>query len=100
MTEPGYSIVVTSADKLTVQESNETILSVQFDIRKDGEAVQTLRHGFPLEASEDEIMTALEAVLAAHISDSANAKRNAALEAANKVADETISALIGQEITS
>lgn len=97
---PDYTINITSADKVVVQESNSTILSVQFDIRSDGEVVKTLRHGFPLEATHDEIMTELKAVLAAHIADAANAERTAAFEAANTAADETINALVGTEISS
>lgn len=95
-----YAIRVTGADKVTVQETSETLLSVQFEITGGDEVIQKMRHGFPLDISEEDLTAELQQVLATFASDEENTARNAAFDAENEKADATIAAVIGKEITN
>ena len=91
-------IKIRAADKITVQETDEQLLSVLFDIMQGDQVVQTLRQGFPLDITEDALTVELQQVLSTFVSDAENTARNATIDAANEQADETIAAVIGKEI--
>ena len=95
-----YSLTITGAEKLTVQADNSTVLSVAFDIVKDGEVVASYAHGFPLDTPKEDILASLEATRANYAATAAVWAKNEANDAANAVADATIEALVGQEITN
>ena len=103
-----YNIRIVSADKVTVQETGETIFSVQysiFEIDEKGnvvgdEAVYTGRDGFPLGTSSEDIIGGMQKLLATYKSDKQNAVRNEEFENANAVSDAVIEELVGLEITS
>lgn len=94
-----YTIKVVAADKLHVQDSDTTILSVQFEIKRDGETIETRRHGFPLDASPENVETELQTFLEAYVRDIQVAESKAEFAAANAQADETIAEIVGKEIT-
>lgn len=96
-----YSIKINSADKLYIQESGETILSVAFDIVDEaGVAASSQRHGYPLDTDAAAVKADLKNVLDAFVSDKEQAERNAVSEAAQAKADETIAAIVGADITN
>ena len=98
-----YSINILSAEKLTVQDSGEHLLSVQFNIEgtQDGETqvISTQRHGFPLDATTEQIETELAAVLAAFTKDTQTQEATAEFAAQDAQADETIGQIVGKKIT-
>lgn len=95
-----YSIKVVDAEKVRVQETGEMLLSVQFAISDGKEVVHSGRHGFPLDIKPEELTVELQKELDRFIVDGENAERNAEFAKADAQADETMSALIGKEITN
>lgn len=93
----GYTYKVCQAQKIMVQEDNSELISVQFEILKDGEVVTTLRHGFPLEAEVEDIEKELQSVADTWAVDVELGEKGAALEKANAKADATIERLVGGE---
>jgi hypothetical protein len=98
--ENNYSINIVSAERLTIQEDNSQIISVQFEILNGEEVVTTLRHGFPLEATTEDISEDLGKVLATFLDDLAGSEKNAAIDKATEAAEETIVKIKGLKITS
>lgn len=100
-----YSIKIIAADKLTVQDTGEHMLSVQFNIEgladgeKTAEVVRTVRHGFPLGTTAEEIEAELAGVLAAFVKDTQTQDATAEFAAQDAQADETINEIVGKEIT-
>jgi hypothetical protein len=97
---PEYSIKIQSAEKITVQDTGEHLLSVLFDIQRGDEVMRTARHGFPLGITVKELELELQGVLAAFIKDTETSEATADFEARNAQADQTIAELIGKEITN
>jgi len=97
---PKYTIRITAADKLHVQESDTTILSVQFDILRDDDTIETLRHGFPLDTSGSDVESELQKVLDAYIQDAQTAESKAVYAQADAQADATIAEIVGKEISN
>lgn len=102
---PNFNITIVSADKITVQETNETILSVQYSIfeinekgEAVGEAVFTGREGFALGSTEEEVIEGIRKNLDAFTKDKHNAIRNEAHEEAEKETNEVIESIVGMEI--
>jgi hypothetical protein len=102
-----YSIKVRAIDKVTVQDTGENLLSVQFDILKfpkepdqDPEVVRTGRHGFPLGVTVTELELELKGVLAAFVTDTETAEASAEFTAEDAQADATIAAMLDKEITN
>lgn len=94
-----YSITVVAADKVTVQETNETMLSVLFNIVDEaGTVVKTSRQGFPLDIDQDTLNSELAKNINTFVGDTAIAEKSAELEAANAKADKTISAVVGTTV--
>jgi predicted mannosyl-3-phosphoglycerate phosphatase (HAD superfamily) len=95
-----YSIRILSADKLTVQDTGENLLSVQFNIESaDGAVITTQRHGFPLDTTPEQVEGELSAVLAAFVKDTATQEASAEFAAQDAQADQTIQEIVGMTIT-
>jgi hypothetical protein len=95
-----YTIKIAAAEKMRVQETGEHMLSVLFNILKEGELVVEMRHGFPLETSVQFLEIAARSILALYISEKDRDERNAEFNAQDKQADETIAGAVGKEITN
>jgi len=95
---PVYTLNITGAEKLNVQADDTTILSVSFEILKNGEHDVTYTHGFPLETSEVDVRASLAEFLANYEATREVWKRNEAFTVANAAADETIAKLVGEPI--
>lgn len=104
---PDFNITIVSADKITVQETGETLLSVQYSIFHindegvvQGDAVHTGREGFPLGTTEDEVLDAVRKILRAYVKDQRQAARIAKNEEDLKVTDTVIENIVGMEIST
>lgn len=95
-----YTIKVQAADKMTVQDTGEQLLSVLFDIKRDDEVVKSARQGFPLGITVNELEMELQGVLAAFIKDEETAEASADFAALDAQADATIASIIDREITN
>lgn len=116
------SIKITSAEKLHVQADNETVLAVGFDVLEtrvsveadvelgnlpDGAkvgdeityAVAHYSHSYPLVTTPEEVNEKLAAFLTNWIANRQHTEKNAEHDAAHAIADETITTLVGSEIT-
>lgn len=98
MPEKEYTINIIDSERITVQEDNSEIMSVQFEIMKGEESQITLRHGYPLDVEEDEVLADLETVLNSYIRDIDLGTKNAAKDSAYAKADETMIAIKGKKI--
>jgi hypothetical protein len=76
------------------------VLSVQFDIEKDGEVITTMRHGFLLDTSVADVEAELQKVLDAYIQDAETAESKSEYAKADAQADETIAEIVGKEISN
>lgn len=87
-------------DKLDVQADNSTVLDVTFELvnTENDEVIETLRHNFPLNTTEEQMTAELQKVVDTYNNDQELKVKNAELEAAHKVADETIGQMTGKEI--
>lgn len=99
-----YSITILGAEKLTVQDTGEHLLSVQFNIMgaeggDDPQVISTQRHGFPLDSTPQQVEAGLEAVLAAFVQDAQTKEASADFAAQDAQADATIEEIIGKQIT-
>ena len=114
---PTYTIKIQAADKITVQDTGEHLLSVLFDIvtpELDAEGkevvdtegktqftvVQTARHGFPLDTPPETVQAELREVLSTYVTDADNTARNAEFAAKDAQADATIADIVGKEISN
>jgi hypothetical protein len=95
-----YTINITAAEKITVQADGSQLLSVSFDVVKDGAVAASYAHGFPLETTSADLQAYFKQWLDTYIANAAIAESNAANTAANAVADETISTVVGTTISS
>jgi len=95
-----YTIKVQAADKITVQDTGEQLLSVLFEIRSGEEVLKTVRHGFPLGITVQDLELELQSVLAAFTKDTETAEATAEFAAQDAQADETIAEMVGKEITN
>jgi hypothetical protein len=94
------SIKIQAADKITVQDTGEQLLSVLFEIRSGEKVLKTGRHGFPLGITVPELEAEMQAILAAFTKDTDTAEAKAEFEAMDAQADETIAEMVGIEITN
>lgn len=94
-----YSIRITDAEKMTVQDSGEHLLSVLFTVSKDGEPVRQMRHGFSLDTTVEELEAEAAKLLDTFVRDTENGERTAEFAAKDAQADKTIAAMVGKEIT-
>ena len=98
-----YSLKVNKSEKITIQETQEQLISVEFNIvstdAEDNETVvSTQAHGFALDKSDEEIKESLKKVLDTYASDSARIEELKKVEEVNKETDETIAKLADIEI--
>lgn len=93
--KPVYSTKITLAELVTVQEDNSELISVQFEILKDGEVETTLRHGFPIDTEVDAIEAELQNVADTWGVDAELGEKGLALEKAKAKANATIEKLMG-----
>lgn len=99
------NIRIIDSEKITVQETGEQLLSVLFEIFEPSETPgadptvkATMRHGFPITATAEEITADLKTVLTTYVEEQERAVVNAEAEAVEAQANETIAALAGVEI--
>ncbi len=100
-----YNIQILEPEIITVQEDNSQLLSVPFQIIKvaaDGTGTidVTLRHGFPLDITPEEVEADLNQVAETWAADIALGEKSAAIEKAQANANATISAIKGLKITN
>lgn len=98
-----FSVKITKAEKLYIQSDGSTILAVDFDLLKEvdngePELVAHYSHGFPLETTKEEILAYFGNYILTYTANAERAATNAAFDAANAVADETISEIGDLEI--
>ena len=98
-----YLLKTNKSEKITIQETQEQLISVEFNIvsiddENNETVVSTQAHGFPLDKSDEEIKSALQKVLDTYASDSARIEELKKVEEVNKEADETIAKLTDIEI--
>lgn len=93
-----YSIQIVSAERVTVQEDNSTVLSVLFNILNGEEIEATLRHGFSQDIAEKELSAELKKVLDSYVSDRQQYDRTAKVAKQNEQTDELISKITGKQI--
>lgn len=91
---------INGIDKVMHQESQEYFLDVRFTLDNDGAELGERRLAFALDTTPDAIKAELARYCATLESDAKVAEANAAFEAANTVADETIAALVGSVVES
>ena len=99
MKKPKYSISVMSAERITVQDTGERLLSVQFQILDGSDLGIVRRHGFPIAITPDELEAELKKILVTFIAEKESAERNAKTDAEDAQSDETIEAAVGKTIT-
>lgn len=91
-----YKIVEAVKDTLRLDQSR--FLDVKIHVLDaEGEYVETRKFGFDLETPEEEIREALDKAMLAYNHDKELAAASEKVEEAEKVADETASALVGKE---
>lgn len=95
-----YSIKIEAAEPITVQDTGERLLSVQFQVLLNDELVVTRRHGFPISTTPEQLEVAMKAALDTFIAEQETSARIAVTDAENAQASETIAASVGKEITS
>jgi hypothetical protein len=95
-----HTINITGAEKITVQADGSQLLSVNFDVVKDGAVVVSYAHGFPLTTSEADLEEYFKNWLATYENNKAIAEKNQANADANAAADATISTVVGKSITN
>ena len=98
-----YLLKINKSEKITIQETQEQLISVEFDVvavddENNETIVSTQAHGFALDQNDEDIKTALKKVLDAYASDSVRIEELKKVEEANKEADETIAKLKDIEI--
>jgi hypothetical protein len=89
-----YGIKITSAEKITVQSDGSMMLAVGFDVLENDAVIVSYNHGFPLDTSKEEIDAYLADFISNYQMNKERGEKNAEFDAANKVADETIEALL------
>lgn len=95
-----YSIKITSAEKQNVQSDGSVQLAVGFDIYNDDVIEASYNHGFPLDTTQDDLKAYFAVYLETYTANKVRAAANADFDAANKVADETISNIVGFELNA
>ena len=93
-----FNAKITAITKEILVETNESFLSVAFDIFNDGKKVDERRLGFALDVSQEEIEAEVKKAVETYADDQAHAEANQKVEEANRQADETIENLVGKEI--
>ena len=98
-----YTLKINKAEKITVIATQEDMISVQFDIvSTDEEGTETvavsLAHGFSVDATEEEIRSALQKVCDTYGSDSKRIEELKKVEGENKKVNETINKLNGVKV--
>lgn len=94
------SVSITKSEKITVQYDGSELLSVEFDVMKDGEFKAHYAHGFPLNTTAEEIREYFKNYCTNENANEERAAQNAEREAALKQADETIEEVQGLTITA
>lgn len=90
---------IISIEKETVVETNETQLAVLIELSNEaGDVIRTARLGFAIDTPKETLLAELEKYAQAAETDTANAERNAELDAKHAIADETIAALTGKTV--
>lgn len=84
--------------KEILQENNTTFIDVGFDVLLDGEVVQSRRHGYPLDATQEEIEADIKKYVETFADDAARAEANKKVEELQQKADEIITNLTGKEL--
>lgn len=104
---PDYNITIVDAEKITVQETGETLLSVQYSIfnideagELQGNAVFTGREGFPIGTTEEDVLDEMRKILRSYVKDERQKIRNSKIEEKLKVTDEVIVNIVGIQISS
>lgn len=94
-----YTSLITTADKVTLQEDGSMFLDVAFEIRNEGgEVVDTKRLAFPLDADSDSIVAEIQNYTANYAAEVENKDKNAERDAEYAVADATIETIVGVEV--
>ena len=93
-----YTGKIKKIEKFILQADNQTYLSVEVDVLKDGEIAETRKLGFPLDTGSEDIETEVKKFIETYANDQALAEQNKKVEAAHKKADEAIASLTGREI--
>lgn len=93
--------VITTANKVTLQEDGSEFLDIEFNILNDAdEVIETKRRGFALDTPGEDIQAEIAAFVSTYEADLAHAEANKERDAIHAKADATIEALVGAEIAS
>lgn len=93
-----HTACINKVTKEILQENNTTFIDVGFDVLLDGEVVQSRRHGYSLDTTQEEIEVDIKKYVETFADDAARAEANKKVEELQHKADEIITNLTGKEL--
>lgn len=100
-----YSVKITGAQKLIVQSDESEMLAVDFDVLcsvdgADPTVEAHYSHGFPLATTQADVYAYFQDYVANYTANAQRAEENAVRDEQLAVADATIAAIVGADITN